>query len=120
MLTAYLDDDGLWSFATCLTHGDLGPEHVLVDGAGDLAGVIDWEETAIGDPCSDFAWWLHEMPGPGERALAAYGGVPDHAFRERARFAFALMPWYEVEHGLVSGEPVFLKSGLEGVRRRLV
>ena len=36
--TAFIDDDDLWRFAPCLTHRDLGPEHVLVSTSGDLAG----------------------------------------------------------------------------------
>ena len=105
LLRSFLDEDRSWSFACCLTHGDLGPEHVLVDTSGDLVGVLDWEEAAVADPAVDFAWWLHAMPEQGERALAAYGGAPDAAFRERASALFAMMPWYEVEHGLASGDP---------------
>jgi aminoglycoside phosphotransferase (APT) family kinase protein len=119
MLRAFLDDDALWSFAPCLTHNDLGPEHVLVGDGGDLIGVLDWEETAVGDPVADFAWWLHAMPVHGERALAAYGGAPDAAFRTRSRFLFALMPWHEVEYGLDAGGEAFVRSGLDGVRERL-
>jgi aminoglycoside phosphotransferase (APT) family kinase protein len=120
MLSAYLGDDSLWSFAPVLTHRDLGPEHVLVDEvSGDLAGVIDWEEVGIDDPAMDFAWWLDEMPRPGERALAAYGGAPDLRFRERARVIYALMPWHEVEYGLETGQEAFVRSGLEGVVARL-
>ena len=76
MLADYLDDDRNWRFAGCLTHGDLGPEHVLVSPGGDLVGVIDWEEASVGDPAWDFAWWLHARPGVGVRALAAYGARP--------------------------------------------
>lgn len=119
MLGAYLDDDALWVFAACLTHSDLGPEHVLVSPAGDLAGVIDWEEAGIGDPAWDFAWWLHAMAGPGERALAAYGGAPDRHFRERARLCYALMPWHEVGYGLDTGQDAFVRTGLQGARKRL-
>ena len=61
LFDAHLDDDENWRFATCLTHGDLGPEHVLVSASGDLAGVIDWEETSVGDPAWDFAYLLHAM-----------------------------------------------------------
>jgi aminoglycoside phosphotransferase (APT) family kinase protein len=120
MLEAYLDDDALWSFAACLTHGDLGPEHVLVGPSGDLVGVLDWEETSVGDPAWDLAWWMHGMPPQGERALAAYGGTPDATFRRRARFVFALMPWHEVAYGMEGGDQGYVRSGLEGVRTRLV
>ncbi len=119
LLTSCLDDDDLWIFAPCLTHGDLGPAHVLVGADGDLAGIIDWEEAAIGDPAWDFAWWLHEMPLQAGRALSAYGGPPDRRFRDRARVSYALMPWREVVFGLEDAQPAFVKSGLDGVRRRL-
>jgi aminoglycoside phosphotransferase (APT) family kinase protein len=117
-LDSYLDDDANWRFAPCVTHGDLGPEHVLVTPSGDLAGVIDWEEVGMGDPVADFAWLLHAAPGPGERALATYGGAPDPTFRDRGRVRFMLMPWYEVAYGLDTGGQVFVESGLAGVRER--
>lgn len=119
LLETYLEDDRLWVFATCVTHGDLGPEHVLVAEGGDLVGVLDWEETAVGDPVADFAWWLHEMPEAGERALATYGGAPDASFRIRARYAYALMPWHEVDYGIATDQESFVGSGLDGVRARL-
>lgn len=119
MIAGYLDDDRLWTFATGLTHGDLGPEHVLVGPSGDLIGILDWEEAAVGDPVWDFAWWLHEMPEEGERALAAYGGAPDATFRDRARTVWALMPWHEVRYGVQGGGERFVDRGLRGVRARL-
>ena len=102
-----------------LTHGDLGPEHVLVSASGDLAGVLDWEEVGIGDPAWDFAWWVHERPAVGERALAAYGGAPDPGFATRARFCFVLMPLHDLDHGLQVGPPAFVQAGLAGFRTRL-
>jgi aminoglycoside phosphotransferase (APT) family kinase protein len=114
----YLDDDDNWRFATCLTHGDLGPEHILVTPGGDLTGIIDWEDASVGDPVWDFAYLLHAYPDEGERALAAYGGPPDPAFGERARFGFLQMPWHEVLYGLDHGDEAFVHSGLEGVRAR--
>lgn len=114
----YLGADDLWRFGPCVTHNDLGPDHILVSAAGDLAGVIDWEEVGIGDPAWDFAWLLGARPDAGERALAAYGGLPDAGFRDRARFSFLLMPWHEVIYGLDSGRDAFVQSGLGGVRER--
>jgi len=119
LVSGFLDDDRLWSFATCLTHGDLQPEHVLVGAGGDLVGVLDWEEAGVGDPASDFAWWLHALPDQGERALAAYGGAPDAAFRQRARALHALMPWHDVAHGLATEQERLVADGLGEVRARL-
>lgn len=119
MVSAYLDDDDNFRFATCLTHGDIGPEHVLVTASGDLAGVIDWGDAAVGDPVFDMAWVLHAMPDEGERVLGAYGGPPDDRFLGRARFAYMLMPWHEVKDGVETDRPGFVESGLAGVRQRL-
>lgn len=116
---AYLDDDGLWRFAPCVVHRDLGPAHILVTPAGDLAGVIDWEEVRIDDPAIDFAWVLVGSSAEGERALAAYGGPPDPGFVERARFAYRRAPWHDVIHGLETGQERFVRDGLAGVRARL-
>jgi aminoglycoside phosphotransferase (APT) family kinase protein len=115
----FLDEDDAWRFRSCLTHGDLGPEHVLVSDAGDLTGVIDWEDVSVGDPAWDFAWWLHEMSEVGERMLGAYGGPPDAAFRTRARVWYLLMPFHEVIYGLDTQRDEFVLSGVEGIGARL-
>jgi aminoglycoside phosphotransferase (APT) family kinase protein len=115
---SFLDNDEHWRFAPCLTHGDLGPEHVLVTRTGDLAGVIDWEELAVGDPAGDHAWMLNAVPEIGERVLAAYGGPPDTSFRRRAGFYYRLMPFHEVLHGLDTGDEAFVGSGIAGIRAR--
>jgi aminoglycoside 2''-phosphotransferase len=119
LLSTFLDDDDNFRFASCLTHGDIGPEHVLVNPSGDLAGVIDWGDAAVGDPVSDLAWVLHAMPDAGERVLGAYGGPPDERFLVRARIMFMLMPWHEVKYGAETDQPGFVQSGLAGVRERL-
>lgn len=118
-IDAVLDDDAAWRFAPCVTHGDLGPEHVLVSTSGDLSGVLDWEDVGIGDPAWDFAWWVHEMPDVGERALAAYGGAPDPGFTTRARLSFVLMPLHDLDHGLQVARPEHVDAGLAGFRARL-
>jgi macrolide phosphotransferase len=115
---AFMEDESNWRFATCLTHGDIGPEHVLVSDTGDLVGVLDWEDLSVGDPVSDFAWLLSSRPAEGERALGVYGGAPDASFRTRAAFAFFLMPFDEVLYGLDEGGERFIASGIAGVRSR--
>jgi len=115
---AFLDGAEYWRFAPCLTHGDIGPEHVLVSPSGDLVGVLDWEELGVGDPVADFAWLLHTRPIDGERVLGAYGGAPDPTFAERASFRFFLMPFHEVVHGLQIDDASFVASGIAGIRTR--
>ncbi len=119
LLAAFLEDDANWRFSACLTHGDVGPPHVLVDEAGDLAGVIDWGDLEIGDPARDLAWLLGAMPDVGERVLAAYGGEPDARFRLRADAAFKLMSWSDVDYGLRLGDDAILEEGIDGLRDRL-
>jgi len=115
---AFLDDDELWRFAPCLTHGDIGPEHILVSPAGDLVGVLDWEDMDVDDPVADFTWLLLARPPDGERVLGAYGGAPDPTFRRRAAYRFFLMPFHEVRYGLASDQPSFVASGIAGIRAR--
>ena len=119
-ISTFLDDDDNFRFAPCLTHGDIGPEHVLVTDAGDLAGVIDWGDIEVGDPAFDLAWTLHAWPEVGARVLGAYGGLPDDRFLVRTRFAYMLSPWHEVKYGVQTDQPAFASSGLAGVRDRLL
>lgn len=116
--TAFLDREDYWRFSACLTHGDIGPEHVLVSASGDLVGVLDWEELDVGDPVADFAWLLHARPDDGERVLGAYGGAPDPTFAERAAFRFFLMPFHQVVYGLQVDDGAFVASGVAGIRAR--
>ena len=118
-IAAFLDDDDNFRFATSLTHGDIGPEHVLITDAGDLSGVIDWGDLEVGDPVFDLAWVINAVPEVGERVLGAYGGPPDDRFLARSRFAFMLMPWHEVRYGMETDQASFVESGLAGVRDRL-
>lgn len=39
-----------------LLHGDLGHEHIFIDGIN-ITGIIDWGNALSGDPIHDFAWW---------------------------------------------------------------
>jgi aminoglycoside phosphotransferase (APT) family kinase protein len=118
LLDAFLDAR-LWRFLPVLAHSDLGPEHILVDDAGDLAAVIDWEELDPHHPISDFAWWIHDQPEIAERMLRGYGRPFDADLRTWARLAYAIMPWYEVDHGVRVDDDDCIASGLAGVHARM-
>lgn len=71
----------------CLVHGDLLDEHLLVDDAGRVCGVIDWGDSCISDPSQDFAglyMWLGEAF---MRNLLEHYDVPSNgAFIEQITF----------------------------------
>jgi aminoglycoside phosphotransferase (APT) family kinase protein len=99
----------LTGFEAALVHCDLGPEHLLVQD-GRLAGVIDWGDAKVGDPAIDYAMLLN---GP----FPDWG--VDAELRRRARIYHRLGPWFEVEHGVRTEQPRFVRTGLAGVRSRL-
>ncbi|HEY7269765.1 MAG TPA: aminoglycoside phosphotransferase family protein [Dehalococcoidia bacterium] len=115
---AFLNDDSNFAFEPCIIHGDLGPEHVLVDAdSGALAGVIDFGDVTLGDPAHDFTSIL--KAGLGETlgvqgvdaCLKGYGsGAED--FARRCQFYAFLLPFHEVLGGLSYGMPDVIESGL--------
>src|SRR5699024_3556609 len=57
----WLDDDSYRPTFTTVTHGEVHPDHQLVDGPADLSS-LDWTTAAISDPARDFMF-----PGQGSR-----------------------------------------------------
>ncbi|HET7066057.1 MAG TPA: phosphotransferase [Nocardioides sp.] len=100
-----------------VTHGDLGPSHIRVT-ADRVTGVIDWGDCCVGDPALDLAWTVvGSAPAFGDAVVAAYGA--DDSLIARARDFHQLGPWHEVSHGLVTGRPAYVDSGVAGVVDRL-
>jgi len=64
----------------------------------------------IGDPALDYEWLLN-------------GPFPDwdvhYELRRRAQIYHRLVPWFEVEYGLRTEQPEWVRTGLAGVRSRL-
>jgi aminoglycoside phosphotransferase (APT) family kinase protein len=59
-----------------LTHGDLHIRHLLVDDAGQLAGVIDWGDVCVADPVVDLSVaYLAFADGSRAALIDAYGPV---------------------------------------------
>ncbi len=103
--------------ADTVVHGDLGPEHVLVDG-GRVSGVIDFGDAHVGDAAIDLAWALHGAPKAFAHAVAAAYGVTGE-LRRRALVWHQLGPWHEVTYGADIGDIAVQQSGLAGVLERL-
>jgi aminoglycoside phosphotransferase (APT) family kinase protein len=99
----------LTGFTPVLTHCDVEPPHLLVRD-GRLVGVIDWAGARIGDPALDYGRLLHG-PFPDWEV--------DDELRRRARIYHELGPWFEVDYGLRTDQPEWVRTGLAGIRSRL-
>jgi thiamine kinase-like enzyme len=61
---------------TAYLHGDLHGENVIVNGQGNLVGLIDWEHAEVGDPHWDFRLIRRWIGWPGlERLLFYYNTI---------------------------------------------
>ncbi len=64
LLNLYLREPALHAYQPAVLHGDLSPDHLLVDlHQRRLTGVIDWGDTRIGDPAWDLVY-IYEDYGP--------------------------------------------------------
>lgn len=54
--------------ALTVAHNDLGAEHVLVDGALGITGIIDWSDAAVTDPAHDLGCVLRDLGDAAFRA----------------------------------------------------
>ena len=68
-----------------VVHGDYGVHNVMVDEAGDVVAVLDWEIGTLGDPLADFAYalnaWVEPSDGPNGSAVAPTA-LPGFASRD--------------------------------------
>ncbi len=51
-----------------VVHGDYGVHNAMIDDAGEVAAVLDWEIATLGDPLADFAYALNAWAEPGDAA----------------------------------------------------
>jgi aminoglycoside phosphotransferase (APT) family kinase protein len=88
---ALRDQPGLDRAAVVWCHGDLQPEHVLVDPATDrVVAIIDWADHGAGD----FVWDFAVLTLDGARSDAVLDGYG--ATREQRALLDALLPLYAV------------------------
>jgi len=117
-----LEDVGRWRFQPTVVHGDLAPEHVLVDD-GTVVGLLDFGDAKVADPADDMAF---VAVGADERALdsvlesyaVARADQPDRHLADRARLAgeLALARW--LMHGVRTGDRAVVDDAV-GMLREL-
>lgn len=112
---AWLDDDGLWPDVTTITHGELYPAHVLVDGEEAITGVLDWTTAKVGDPAVDFMF-QHMMAGAGfdvtVRAYEEAGGRHHPRLAARCAALAAAGPVLYGIYALTTGDPAHLEAAV--------
>jgi aminoglycoside phosphotransferase (APT) family kinase protein len=107
--------------ATALAHGDLHVRHLLVDGVGAIAAVIDWGDLCRADPAIDLML-VWSLLSPEARAvfLDEYGPVTDEQLlraRVLAVFLDATLALYARDGGMAALEREAL-AGLSRTSRR--
>ncbi|MGH0028872.1 MAG: phosphotransferase family protein [Myxococcota bacterium] len=103
----WLDDHRPADFRPGILHGDYHLSNVMyaLDGP-ELAAIVDWELSTIGDPLLDLGWLLATWPGDegptlGSIAVQPWDGFPRSAelvahYGERTGRDLASVPWYGV------------------------
>jgi aminoglycoside phosphotransferase (APT) family kinase protein len=95
------------SFLPGIIHGDFHLSNVLVrPDSGELAAIVDWELTTIGDPLLDLGWLLAtwpegEDPDPASVAVRPWKGFATAAelvehYRSRTTRDLSAIHWYGV------------------------
>lgn len=78
------------------THAELGPDHILINEEGKVAGLIAWGDPQIGDPALDFCWLLKRAPAALRRAVElSYQPGIDDRMRDQIDHYFRLVPWHD-------------------------
>jgi aminoglycoside 2''-phosphotransferase len=113
----FLIDLDTIQFQPVLIHGDLAGEHILCDpDLKTLCGIIDWEDTCIGDPALDFVglFWVggHDFV---EKVLQNYKIELGDKFWSRLDFYAKIAPFYEIQYGLYPGNEFHLKQALRTI-----
>lgn len=99
-----------------LVHGDLYSRHLLVDEAGDLAGVIDWGDVHVGHPGLDLSIAYSFLPSDARaRFFEAYGPVPEETHTlARFRALFSLVA--TLGYGAETGDEPLVREARTGLR----
>jgi aminoglycoside phosphotransferase (APT) family kinase protein len=106
--------------AGAVVHGDLHFRHVLVDGAGALAGVIDWGDVCRADPSVDLQLYWSFLPPPArEPFVRAYGSISGEQLL-RARVLALCLGAALAAHAHHEGLAAVEREALEGLRRAAI
>jgi aminoglycoside phosphotransferase (APT) family kinase protein len=106
-VAAWLEEGRPATFRPGILHGDYHLANVLFEPDGpELAAIVDWELSTIGDPLLDLGWLLATWPEPmgggaGSVGVAPWEGFPAAEelvarYAERSTRSVDAVAWYEV------------------------
>ncbi len=102
-----------------LAHSDLGAEHVFVAGTPRrITGVIDWSDTAIGDPALDLGLIMRDLGVDGfQHALTAFAAGGGDAVEPvlRAHFYARVRALEDLSFGLEQHAPAYRDNALRAI-----
>ena len=104
-----------------LVHGDFDSSNILCDPVlGTVAGIIDFEETGLGDPAWDVCVLAAEHGAQflGD-LLAAYDLPLDPCFVQRVDFHARRVLFHELLYGIREDAQSFTDNGLQRLRRAM-
>lgn len=100
-----------------VAHGDLHLRHLLVDGDGRPAAVIDWIDLSRNEPGVDLALYWAALPPEGRAEFGeAYGPIGDDQLL-RARILALFLCGTLAVYGLHEGMPRLRREAVEGLDR---
>ncbi|HSM02372.1 MAG TPA: phosphotransferase [Acidimicrobiia bacterium] len=110
--------EALDGFEPVLVHGDLGTDHLLVDGT--RIGMIDFGSAAMGDGAIDFVGlWITFGKAAALAVFGAYGGPVGQGFLDRMKAYVWLGAVQAVLYGLDTGQDEIVASGISKLGTRL-
>jgi aminoglycoside phosphotransferase (APT) family kinase protein len=104
-----------------LIHNDLEGEHMLLNpSTGDLIGVIDWTDAALGDPAIDLAGLIYwRGPAFAREVTDAYECPLDEDFFSRARWHALCGGLHALALGRLASRPRWTAAGRQAIKHAL-
>ncbi len=114
---SYLGNEASLDRAPSLNHGDLAPEHILVNDRG-VTGILDWESACYEDPVAILSG-LPTADGFLRRVARQAVAEPFASVERRLAFHRHASAAYAVVHGLDTRDPAAVRAGVARYVRTL-
>ncbi|MDQ1912667.1 aminoglycoside phosphotransferase family protein [Paenibacillus sp. GD4] len=118
---SYLGNPDYFRYVPALIHGDLSPDHFLIDpNTGDLTGIIDFGDAVVCDRDYDYVYLLEDGGETFARQVMIYRGVadPDACIRKVSLWVTFDQLRYVLE-GNQTGNQDWVEEGIDLLRQEM-